>query len=326
MRVLITGGAGFIGSHLAERLCREGHDVTALDDLSTGSRANLAALDGQNRFRLIEGTILDTPLVERLVGEAELVFHLAAAVGVKLIMDEPSRSILTNVNGTENVLRAALAKKTPVFVASTSEVYGKATKFPFAEDDDLTIGATRNLRWSYACAKTLDEFLALAFAREAGLPVVILRFFNTTGPRQTGRYGMVLPNFVTAALEGRPLLVHGTGEQSRCFGHVADAVESMVRLMETPTAFGEVFNVANDEEVTIRTLAERVIRATGSGSEIRTVPYSDVYPEGFEDMARRVPDVSKLERFTGYRPRTPLAEIIADIVAEKRAGTSGSRA
>lgn len=319
MRILITGGAGFIGSHLAERLIAEGHSVTALDDLSTGRRENLASLAGNNRFRFVEGSILDAPLVEALAAEAETIFHLAAAVGVKLIMEQPSRSILTNVNGTETVLRAALRDRTPVFVASTSEVYGKASKFPFSEDDDLTIGATRNLRWSYACAKTLDEFLTLAHVREAGLPAVILRFFNTTGPRQTGRYGMVLPNFVQAALEGRPLLVHGTGEQSRCFGHVADAVEAMVRLMQRPEARGEVFNVGNDQEVTIRQLAEEVIRATGSRSEIRLVPYSDVYPEGFEDMARRLPDVSKLERAIGFRPRRPLAEIIADIVAEKRA-------
>lgn len=319
MKVLITGGAGFIGSHLAERLVAEGHSVTALDDLSTGRRENLASLEGSNRFRLVVGTILDPALVQALVDEAEVIFHLAAAVGVKLIMDEPSRSILTNINGTENVLKAALRDKKLTFVASTSEVYGKATKFPFSEDDDLTIGATRNLRWSYASAKQLDEFLTLAYVREVGLPAIVLRFFNTTGPRQSGRYGMVLPNFVQSALEGRPLMVHGTGEQTRCFGHVADVVESLVRLMDTPAAQGEVFNVANDQEVSIRGLAEQVIAATGSTSEIRLVPYSDVYPVGFEDMARRLPDVSKLERTIGFRPRRPLAEIIRDIVAEKRA-------
>ena len=319
MKVLITGGAGFIGSHLAERLVAEGHSVCALDDLSTGRRENLASLEGSNRFRLVVGTILDPALVQALVDEAEVIFHLAAAVGVKLIMDEPSRSILTNINGTENVLKAALKDKKLTFVASTSEVYGKATKFPFSEDDDLTIGATRNLRWSYASAKQLDEFLTLAYVREVGLPAIVLRFFNTTGPRQTGRYGMVLPNFVQSALEGRPLMVHGTGEQTRCFGHVADVVESLVRLMDTPAAQGEVFNVANDQEVSIRGLAEQVIAATGSTSEIRLIPYSDVYPVGFEDMARRLPDVSKLERTIGFRPRRPLAEIIRDIVAEKRA-------
>jgi UDP-glucose 4-epimerase len=319
MKIFITGGAGFIGSHLTERLTREGHRVTVLDDLSTGRRENLGALDGSNRLHFVEGSILDEGLVQSLVADADMIFHLAAAVGVKLIMDEPSRSILTNVRGTENVLNAALPRKVPTFIASTSEVYGKATKFPFSEDDDLTIGATRNLRWSYACAKTLDEFLALAYAREQGLPVVILRFFNTTGPRQTGRYGMVVPNFIQAALDGRPLLVHGTGEQSRCFGHVHDVVEAMVRLMAEPSARGQVFNVANDQEVTIRALAEQVIAATGSKSEIRLVPYSSVYPEGFEDMSRRLPDVSKLQRYIGFRPRRGLAEIISDVVAEKRA-------
>ncbi|MDI3337086.1 GDP-mannose 4,6-dehydratase [Defluviimonas aestuarii] len=319
MKVLITGGAGFIGSHLAERLVAEGHGVTALDDLSTGRRENLAGLAGSNRFRFVEGTILDAPTVQGLVDEADVIFHLAAAVGVKLIMDEPSRSILTNVGGTETVLKAALKDKKLTFIASTSEVYGKAAKFPFSEDDDLTIGATKNLRWSYASAKQLDEFLTLAYVREAELPAIVLRFFNTTGPRQTGRYGMVLPNFVQSALEGRPLMVHGTGQQSRCFGHVADVVEALVRLMATPSARGEVFNVGNDQEVTIRSLAEQVIAATGSRSEIQLVPYETVYPVGFEDMARRLPDVSKLERAIGFRPRRPLSEIIADIVAEKRA-------
>ena len=318
MKILITGGAGFIGSHLSERLIAEGHELTVLDDLSTGRVENLSAIKGSNALRFVEGDILDDPLVQELAGDADMIFHLAAAVGVKLIMDEPSRSILTNINGTENVLRAALKRKTPTFIASTSEVYGKATKFPFSEDDDLTIGATKNLRWSYACAKTLDEFLALAYAREADLPVVILRFFNTTGPRQTGRYGMVVPNFVQAALEGRPLLVHGTGEQSRCFGHVKDVVESLIRLMAEPAARGQVFNIANDQEVTIRQLAEQVIAATGSRSEIKLVPYDSVYPVGFEDMARRLPDVSKLQRTIGFRPRRGLSEIISDIVDEKR--------
>lgn len=318
MKIFITGGAGFIGSHLSERLIAEGHELTVLDDLSTGRVENLSAIKGSNALRFVEGDILDDALVQELAGDADMIFHLAAAVGVKLIMDEPSRSILTNINGTENVLRAALKRKTPTFIASTSEVYGKATKFPFSEDDDLTIGATKNLRWSYACAKTLDEFLALAYAREADLPVVILRFFNTTGPRQTGRYGMVVPNFVQAALEGRPLLVHGTGEQSRCFGHVKDVVESLIRLMGEPAARGQVFNIANDQEVTIRQLAEQVIAATGSRSEIKLVPYDSVYPVGFEDMARRLPDVSKLQRTIGFRPRRGLSEIISDIVDEKR--------
>lgn len=324
MKILITGGAGFIGSHLAERLVADGHQVTILDDLSTGRRENLATLSTSNSLEFIEGTILDEDTVNRLVQKSDLVFHLAAAVGVQLIMDKPSQSILTNVTGTEKVLKAALANKTPIFIASTSEVYGKSSKFPFSEDDDLTIGATRNLRWSYACSKTLDEFLALSYAREVGLPVVILRFFNTTGPRQVGRYGMVLPNFVDAALDGRPLKVHGSGTQSRCFGHVADVVEALVRLMDTPAARGQVFNVGSDQEVTIQSLAEQVIAATGSSSTIEAVSYASVYPEGFEDMQRRLPDVSKLESAIGFRPRRPLAEIIADIVAEKRAARIAS--
>lgn len=319
MRILITGGAGFIGSHLTDRLVSEGHEVAILDDLSTGRLENLAGAMESGRVHFTEGSILDRPLVEEMVGQADMIFHLAAAVGVKLIMDEPSRSILTNITGTENVLTAALARRTPCFVASTSEVYGKATKFPFSEDDDLTLGATRNLRWSYACAKMLDEFLALAYAREHDLPVVLLRFFNTTGPRQTGRYGMVLPNFVQAALEGRPLKVHGSGEQSRCFGHVKDVIEALMRLMATPEAYGRVFNIGTDQEVTIRSLAEQVIAATGSSSVIETVPYDSVYPVGFEDMVRRLPDVSRLESVTGFRPRRTLAQIISDIVEEKRA-------
>ncbi len=319
VRILVTGGAGFIGSHLAERLIADGHEVVALDDFSTGLRENLGIVDGHPNFSLIEGSVLDLPLVNKLVSEADTVIHLAAAVGVKLIMDEPSRSILTNITGTENVLKAAIPDKTPVFVASTSEVYGKASKFPFEEDDDLTIGATKNLRWSYASAKTLDEFLALAYAREVELPVVILRFFNTTGPRQTGRYGMVLPNFVQNALDGKPLKVHGTGEQSRCFGHVLDVVEALMRLLKTPAAYGNVYNIGTDQEVTIKRLAEKVIEATGSSSSIELVPYSDVYPEGFEDMQRRLPSVDKLHAAIDFRPMRTLDQIISDIIDEKRA-------
>jgi UDP-glucose 4-epimerase len=319
MRILITGGAGFIGSHLAERLVSEGHDVVALDDLSTGQKKNLSSLEGNNHFRFIEGSVLDADLVDQLVEDADMVFHMAAAVGVKLIMDEPSRSILTNITGTENVLKAAIPGKTPTFIASTSEVYGKTTKFPFSEDDDMTIGATKNLRWSYASAKQLDEFLALAYAREVDLPVVVLRFFNTTGPRQTGRYGMVLPNFVVNALTGKPLKVHGTGEQSRCFGHVYDVIEALLRLMDKPEAFGEVYNIGTDQEVSIMELAQKVVAATGSASEIDLIPYSNVYPEGFEDMARRLPSVEKLQAAIDFRPMRTLDEIITDIVTEKRA-------
>ncbi|TMV07043.1 NAD-dependent epimerase/dehydratase family protein [Ruegeria sediminis] len=323
MHILVTGGAGFIGSHLSERLVADGHTVTVVDDLSTGRMSNLSALTDRPGFTFVEGSVLDRQLVANLVKSADVVFHLAAAVGVKLIMDEPSRSIMTNVAGTENVLDAALSNKTHTFIASSSEVYGKNTSFPFREEDDLTIGSTRNLRWSYACAKTLDEFLALAHARESGLPVTVLRFFNTTGPRQSGRYGMVLPNFVKSALEGAPLTVHGTGDQSRCFGHVADVVEALCRLMATPQSRGDVFNIGTDQEISIRSLAEQVIEMTGSKSEIRYLPYDAVYPEGFEDMQRRLPDVSKLKRVTGFRPMRPLSQIIDDIVAEMRLTTCG---
>lgn len=319
MKVFITGGAGFIGSHLAERLITSGHSVSVLDDLSTGLITNIASVMDAPGFSFTRGTVLDADLVSEMVSAADVVFHLAAAVGVKLIMDEPSRSLRTNITGTENVLRAAVAEKTLTLVASSSEVYGKATKFPFNEDDDLVLGATKNHRWSYACAKMLDEFMALAYARDSDLPVIVLRFFNTTGPRQTGRYGMVVPSFVQNALDGTPLKVHGTGNQSRCFGHVADVVEALTRLMATPEAQGQVFNIGNDQEVSIRNLAEQIIKATGSTSEIQIVPYDSVYPEGFEDMMRRQPDISKLEATIGFRPRRPLEEIVADLIAEKTA-------
>lgn len=319
MHVLITGGAGFIGSHLAERLVSDGHTVTALDDLSTGRLSNLSALQTTNQLRFVQGSVLDRDLVQEHVDAADVVFHMAAAVGVKLIMEQPSQSILTNIGGTENVLRAAIPGKKLTFIASTSEVYGKATKFPFNEDDDLVIGATKNLRWSYASAKQLDEFMALAYARDSALPVVVLRFFNTTGPRQTGRYGMVLPNFVQSALDGKPLMVHGTGTQSRCFGHVLDVVEALSRLMHLPAAQGQVFNIGTDQEVTIRGLAEQVIALTGSSSPIQMIPYDQVYPVGFEDMMRRLPDVSKLQAAIGFRPMRTLHQIITDIIAEKKA-------
>lgn len=324
MHILITGGAGFIGSHLGERLISEGHSVTALDDLSTGRVENMAELRTSNKFTFIEDTVLDRALMDEEVGKADVCFHLAAAVGVKKIMDEPSQSILTNVTGTENVLKAAIPSKTRMFVASTSEVYGKSTKFPYSEDDDLTIGATKNLRWSYACGKTLDEFLALAYAHEVDLPVVVLRFFNTTGPRQTGRYGMVVPKFVTAALANEPILVHGTGDQSRCFSHVKDVVEGLVRLMKTPEATGRVFNIGSTNEVSIMDLAKTVIEMAGSRSEIRKVPYESVYPVGFEDMERRLPDTTRIFETTGFRPETPLEKIISDVIEEKRALTNAA--
>ena len=319
MKILITGGAGFIGSHLAQRLLKDGHGVVVLDNLSTGSLDNVAHLRGHRNFELVIGSVRDAALVYELVESCDATIHLAAAVGVKLILEKPSLSIHTNVNGTENVLHAASTRNKLVIIASTSEVYGKTTKTPFSETDDLVLGSTANLRWSYAVAKALDECIALSYAQEKKISAIVVRLFNTTGPRQTGYYGMVLPNFVAQALRGEPITVYGTGEQSRCFAHVSDVVESLVRLMNSPAAVGEVFNIGNDQEISILGLAKKVKAATGSSSPIQKVPYKEAYGVGFEDMARRVPDVSKLASFIGYRPRTPLEEIIADVVAEQRA-------
>lgn len=319
MKVFITGGAGFIGSHLAERLLDRGDRVLVLDDLSTGTMDNIQHLIGRPGFEYRIGSALDLPLVTECVDRCDVTVHLAAAVGVRLIVERPVHTIETNVGCTETVLDAAAKKQKLVFVASTSEVYGKSGKIPFSEEDDLQLGPTSHSRWAYACSKALDEWLALAYLREKKVPVVVARFFNTVGPRQTGRYGMVLPNFVSQALAGEPITVFGTGTQSRCFGHVFDAVEAILRLIAAPAAVGQVVNVGNDEEVTILQLAERVREATGSNSEIRLVPYNEAYPEGFEDMHRRVPDVRKLERMIGFRPRTPLTQIIADVVADQRA-------
>jgi UDP-glucose 4-epimerase len=318
MKVLITGGAGFIGSHLAERLLAAGERVLALDDLSTGAMANIESLVDHPHFSYRIGSVRDAPLVAELVDRCDVTVHLAAAVGVRLIVERPVHTIETNVHGTEVVLNAVARKGKKVVVASTSEVYGKSTKVPFSEESDLMLGPTTHSRWAYACSKALDEWLALAYARERAVPVIIARFFNTVGPRQTGRYGMVLPTFARQALRGEPITVYGSGGQSRCFGHVRDAVESVVRLIQTPAAVGQVFNIGTDEEVTIDELARRVRDAAGSGSEIVHVPYADAYAEGFEDMPRRVPDVSKLERTIAFRPSTPLSTIIADVIAYER--------
>lgn len=318
MKILITGGAGFIGSHLVDRLLHDGHEVCALDNFSTGSQDNIAHQLGNPRFRLVIGSVRDASLVHELVDQAEVIFHMAAAVGVKRILDEPSLSIHTNVNGTENVLHAASLRGKRAIIASTSEVYGKSTRQAFSEEDDLVLGSTANLRWSYAIAKALDECIALAYAQEGKLSSIIVRLFNTTGPRQTGFYGMVVPGFVTQALEGKPITVYGSGEQSRCFGHVYDAVEAMVRLMDTPAAYGQIYNIGNDQEITIRGLAERVKALTGSASSIELRPYAEVYGPGFEDMMRRKPDVSKLERTVNFRPHRTLDEIINDLIDEKQ--------
>ena len=315
MRILITGGAGFIGSHLAEKYLERGDEVSVIDDLSTGSFGNIAHLKGHPRFRYAIDTVHNQPVVAELVDECDAVFHLAAAVGVKLIVESPVRTIETNVRGTEVVLAQASKKKRKVLVASTSEVYGLSDQVPFREDGNLVMGATTKGRWSYACSKAIDEFLALAYWREKALPAVIVRLFNTVGPRQTGQYGMVIPTLVAQALEGRPITVYGTGRQTRCFGYVGDVVGALVDLMDSPAAVGHVFNIGSDEEVTILELAQRIKELTGSQSEIVFVPYDEAYEEGFEDMPRRVPDISKIGALTGFRPRMNLDGILKSVIA-----------
>jgi UDP-glucose 4-epimerase len=318
MKVFITGGAGFIGSHLAERLLAEGAQVLVLDDLSTGSMENIDHLIGRDDFSHRIGSMIDEPLVGELVDRCDVTVHLAAAVGVRLVVEQPVRTIETNVHGTEVVLGAVAKKQKKILIASTSEVYGKSSKLPFSEDDDLVLGATVNSRWSYACSKALDEWLGLAYVREKKVPVIIARFFNTVGPRQTGRYGMVLPTFADQALLGEPITVYGTGEQSRCFLHVRDAVDAVLKLLEEPAAVGQVFNVGSDREVTMNQLASMCRDAAGSSSPIVHVPYEEAYAEGFEDMLRRVPDISKLREATGAHPSIPLEQIVADVIAHRR--------
>ncbi len=319
MKLFITGGAGFIGSHLATRLLEQGDRVLVLDDLSTGSMDNIAPLVGREGFEYRIGSALDVPLVSECLDRCDATVHLAAAVGVRLIVERPVHTIETNIRASEVVLAAAAKKQKPVLIASTSEVYGKSEKIPFTEEDDLHLGPTVNSRWAYACSKALDEWLGLAYFREKHVPVIVVRLFNTVGPRQTGRYGMVLPNFAAQALAGEPITVYGSGTQARCFGHVKDAVEALRRLLVAPAAVGGVFNVGSDQEVTIHRLAELVRDAAGSRSEIVLVPYAEAYAEGFEDMLRRVPDLTKLERTIGFRPRIPLSTIIDDVVADQRA-------
>jgi UDP-glucose 4-epimerase len=316
MKALITGGAGFVGSHLAEALLERGDEVFVLDNLSTGSIENIELLKGRQHFHYTIDTVMNEPVTAELVDRVDVVFHLAAAVGVRLIVESPVNTIETNVHGTEMVLKIANKKKKKVLVASTSEVYGKGTQVPFREDADLVLGPTTKGRWSYACSKAIDEFLALAYHKEKRLPVVVVRLFNTVGPRQTGRYGMVIPNFVKQALLGHPLTVYGNGQQSRCFTYVTDVVGQLVRLVQEPAAVGEVFNVGNDrEEVTILELAKRIQQRTGSKSEIVMVPYDQAYEEGFEDMARRVPGLAKLRALTGYEPKVQLEEILDRVIA-----------
>jgi UDP-glucose 4-epimerase len=313
MRILITGGAGFVGSHLTDELLARGHAVSMLDDLSTGAIDNIRHLRHHPRFEYTIGSCHERPLVAELVDSADVVYHLAAAVGVELIVESPVRTIETNIHAAEVVLGAASKKKKPVFVASTSEVYGKSAALPFQEDGDLVLGPTYKGRWSYACSKAIDEFLALAYWKERGLPTVIGRMFNTVGPRQTGRYGMVVPNLVGQALAGRPLTVFGDGTQSRCFCHVHDVVRALADLMERDDLYGEIFNIGAESEITITGLAEKVVEVVGSESPITYVPYDEAYEAGFEDMHRRVPDTTKIREVLGWEPRKTLDEIVVDV-------------
>jgi UDP-glucose 4-epimerase len=313
-RVLITGGAGFIGSHLAEALVTAGCEVFVIDDLSTGSRSNLTALDGHPRFHFAEGDILNASALEPWVAKADFIYHLAAAVGVELVVHQPVRTLEDNVAGTENVLAAAARHGAGVLLASTSEVYGKSDRERFSEEDDLLIGPPVFSRWGYACSKLLDEFLAMAYWREKNVPVFIARLFNTVGPRQTGRYGMVLPRFVEQALRGEPITVHGDGRQSRCFCHVSDVVRALLELPRRKEAGGQVFNIGSTEDVTIAELAQRVNAAAGGRSELKFVPYEVAYAKGFEDMRRRVPDTRKARATIGWEPTVSLAEIVDGMV------------
>jgi len=314
VKAFITGGAGFVGSHLAERLLALGHEVLVLDNLATGSIDNIAHLKSESRFSYVIDSVTNESLLAEMIDRCDVVYHLAAAVGVKLIVEQPVHTIETNVHGTEIVLKLANKKKKLVFIASTSEVYGKSTDVPFREDADLVMGPTAKHRWAYACSKAIDEFLALAYHKEKKLPVVIVRLFNTVGPRQTGQYGMVLPTFVRQALAGQPITVFGDGTQSRSFTYVGDVVDALVKLAGTTAAVGEVFNIGNSREITIQQLAERVRTLANSQSPIVLVPYDEAYESGFEDMRRRVPDISKIGRAIGFRPRVELDEIIVKVI------------
>jgi UDP-glucose 4-epimerase len=314
LRVLVTGGAGFIGSHLCDAYVGRGDEVFIVDDLSTGSFGNIQHLKGHPRFHYKIDSVHNRPVTAELVDQCDVIFHLAAAVGVKLIVESPVRTIETNVHGTEVVLSLASKKKKKVLVASTSEVYGLSTEVPFREDGNLVMGATTKGRWSYACSKAIDEFLALAYWREQKLPTVIVRLFNTVGPRQTGQYGMVIPTFVKQALSGRPITVFGSGEQSRCFCYVGDVVGALMKLMDDENAVGQVFNVGSNQEITILDLALKVKELTNSKSEITFVPYDEAYEEGFEDMPRRIPDISKVDGQVGFWPEKSLDGILESVI------------
>ena len=318
MKILITGGAGFIGSHLSDAYIARGEEVFIIDDLSTGSIENIAHLKNHPKFHYTIDSVHNQPVLAELIDACDVIFHLAAAVGVKLIVESPVRTIETNVRGTETVLAQANKKKRKVLVASTSEVYGLSSQVPFREDGNLVMGATTKGRWSYACSKAIDEFLALAYWREKKLPTIVVRLFNTVGPRQTGQYGMVIPTFVKQALAYRPITVYGDGKQTRCFGYVGDIVGALIGLMDREEAVGGVFNIGSNEEVTILELAERVRELTNSKSEIVFVPYDEAYEEGFEDMPRRVPDISKIGALVGFRPRMNLDDILESVITYYR--------
>jgi UDP-glucose 4-epimerase len=318
LRVLITGGAGFIGSHLADAYLQRGDEVTVIDDLSTGTIDNIQHLKSNPKFHYTIDSVHNQPVTAELVDQCDVVVHLAAAVGVKLIVESPVRTIETNVRGTEVVLALANKKQKRVLVASTSEVYGLSADVPFKEDGNLVMGATTKGRWSYACSKAIDEFLALAYWREKKLPTTIVRLFNTVGPRQTGRYGMVIPTFVKQALAGRPITVYGDGKQTRCFGYVGDVVGALIKLMDTTESIGQVFNIGSTEEISILQLAEKVKELTQSTSEIVFVPYDDAYEEGFEDMPRRVPDITKINQLVGFKPEMTLNGILETVISFHR--------
>ncbi len=317
-KFLVTGGAGFIGSHLSELLLQQGQHVVAIDNLSTGSLDNIQHLQSNPEYQFVRETINNSQVLDRLTSEADIVIHLAAVVGVKLIVEDPVNTIATNIMGTEAVLTTANRYGCKVMLASTSEVYGKGFKVPFNEEDDTVMGPTSHSRWAYATSKAIDEFLGLAYFHQFGLPVVVMRFFNTVGPRQTGRYGMVLPRFVREALAGEPITIYGDGEQSRCFSDVADVVDATYKLSQHPEAIGQVFNIGSTEEVTIRELAERVLKATGSSSKIIYVPYEDAYAPGFEDMRRRVPDLERVQSLINYQPMYTLEDTLKRVITYER--------
>ncbi len=313
MRILITGGSGFIGSHLTERLLKEGHHITIIDDFSTGSIQNIQRLLGSNNIEVVRESVLNETVMSILVEKSDVIYHLAAAVGVQLIIDKPVQTMETNIRGTEVVLNLANIFRKRILIASTSEVYGKNTNIPFKEDDDRVLGSTVHSRWSYSCSKAIDEFLGLAYYNENELPVILVRFFNTVGPRQTGQYGMVVPRFVRSALLNEPITVYGTGKQSRCFTHVSDVIDGITALMDEDKSVGQVYNIGSQEEISIENLAQRAKEITGSSSEIKCISYDEAYGKGFDDMERRVPDLTRINNLVGYSPKISLEQILIDV-------------